>query len=68
MTEEEIINLWKRGLSKNKVAEKYRREYNQQIKIIRSNVKHRYAGRYISNYDALYQIERIIYKYLKNKK
>lgn len=65
MTEQQIINLWKKGLSQNKLAEIYRREYNQQIKIIRSSVKHRYDGRFITNYEALYQVEKTIYKYLR---
>lgn len=67
MTEQQIIILWKKGLSKNKLAEIYRREYNQQIKIIRSSVKHRHDGRFITSYEALYQVEKTIYKYLKKK-
>ena len=55
------------GLSKNKIAEIYRREYNEQIKTIRRSTKHRHDGRFITNYEALYQVERTIYKYLKNK-
>ncbi len=65
MTDKEIIEKWKQGLSKNKLAEIYRREYNQQIKIIRSSVKHRHDGRYISNYEALAKVEGVIYRYLK---
>ena len=68
MTEDQIITLWKKGLSKNKLAEIYRREYNQQIKIIRSSVKHRHDGKFITNYEALYKIEKAIYKYLKKNK
>ena len=49
MTDKEVIEKWKAGLSKNKLAEIYRREYNQQIKIIRSSVRHRHDGKYISN-------------------
>ena len=67
MTDQEIIEKWKQGLSKNKLAEIYRREYNQQIKIIRSSVKHRHDGRYISNYEALAKVERVIYRYLKER-
>ena len=40
MTDKEVIEKWKAGLSKNKLAEIYRREYNQQIKIIRATMKH----------------------------
>ena len=67
MTDQEIIEKWKQGLSKNKLAEIYRREYNQQIKIIRSSVKHRHDGRYISNYEALAKVEGVIYRYLKER-
>ena len=57
-----MLNLWKSGLSKNKVAEIYRRRYNQQIKVIRAEVVNRHAGRCISSYEALAVVERIIYK------
>ena len=67
MTEKQIIDLWKKGLSKNKLAEIYRREYNEQIKTIRRSTKHRHDGRFITNYEALYQVEKTIYKYLKRK-
>lgn len=66
MTEQEIITLWKKGLSKNKLAEIYRRNYNQEIKKIRANIRHRHDGRYINNYEALYNVERIIYKNIRN--
>lgn len=67
MNEQEIIQLWKAGLSKNKVAEIYRREYNETIKIIRLEMHNRHKGRFISNYEALSVVERVIYKYLKRK-
>ena len=44
------------------------RKNNQQIKIIRSSVKHRHDGRFITNYESLYKVEKVIYQYLKNKK
>lgn len=65
MQDNEIIEKWKQGLSKNKLAEIYKRQYNQEIKIIRSNIRHRHDGRYISNYEALAKIEQVIYRYLK---
>lgn len=68
MTDKEIIDKWKSGLSKNKLALIYKRQYNQEIKIIRSSVRHRHDGRYISNYEALAYVERVIYKYLKERK
>ncbi len=64
----EIITKWKQGLSKNQLATMYKRQYNQEIKIIRSSVRHRHDGRYISNYEALAYVERAIYKYLKERK
>ncbi len=67
MKENEIITKWKQGLSKNQLATMYRRQYNQEIKIIRSSVRHRHDGRYISNYEALAYVERVIYKYLKKE-
>ena len=67
MKENEIITKWKRGLSKNQLATMYRRQYNQEIKIIRSSVRHRHDGRYISNYEALAYVERVIYEYLRRK-
>ena len=65
MKEEEIIQKWKSGLSKNKLAEIYRREFNTQIRIIRSNVRHRHDGKFITNYESLAHIEGVIYKYLQ---
>lgn len=68
MQEKEIINFWKQGLSKNQLATMYKRQYNQEIKIIRSSVRHRHDGRYISNYEALVYVEKIIYKHLKGSR
>lgn len=68
MKENEIITKWKQGLSKNQLATMYKRQYNQEIKIIRSRVRHRHDGRYISNYEALAYVEKAIYKYLKERK
>ena len=67
MQEREIINLWKQGLDKHKLAEIYKRRYNQQIKIIRAEVINRHAGRYINNYEALAVVEGVIYKYIKGR-
>lgn len=65
MKEREIVKLWKQGLDKHKLAEMYKRRYNQQIKIIRAEVVNRHKGRYINNYEALAVVERVIYKYIK---
>ena len=65
MNEKEIIEKWTKGLSKNQLAKIYKREYNMQITIIRSELRHRHSGRFITNYEALKQVEKTIYKYLK---
>ena len=66
MSEEEILQLWIKGLSKYKVAEMYRTNYNNRIKIIRLNPKGRNAG-FISKYEALNRVEKIIYNYLRRE-
>ena len=68
MQDKEIIDKWKAGLSKNKLALIYKRQYNQEIRIIRSTVRHRNDGRFITSYEALAYVERVIYKYLKERK
>lgn len=67
MTDKEIIQKWKAGLSKNNLAKIYKREYNMQIRNIRANVKHRHDGKFITNYEALSKVEEVIYKYLKER-
>ena len=67
MQDKEIIERWKAGLSKDKLAQIYKRQYNQQIKIIRSEVVNRHKGKFITSYEALNKIEKVIYRYLKNK-
>ena len=66
MTEKQIIAIWKKGVSKHKIAEIYRREFNEHIKSIRRTTKHRHDGKFITNYEALQQVEKTIYKYIKN--
>ena len=65
--EEEIIQLWRAGLSKNKVAEIYRRRYNEAVKIIRLEMHNRHKGRFISSYEALAIVEKTIYKEVRKK-
>lgn len=67
MTDKEILILWKQGLSKNQLSLTYKRRYNQKIKIIRSEMKNRHKGKFISNYEALEHVERVIYNYLRYK-
>lgn len=68
LKEAEILDLWRQGLTKHKVATIYQRRYNQQIKIIRSNVVNRHAGRYISYRDALAVVEQVIYQFIQKQK
>lgn len=66
MTDIEIIKLWRSGLSKNQLALMYKRRYNQKIKLIRLEMKNRHKGRFMSNYQALEHIEKVIYEYIRN--
>ena len=68
MTDKEIIQKWKQGLSKNNLAKIYKREYNMQIRNIRATPRHRHDGKFITNYESLEHIERVIYKYLKKER
>lgn len=68
MKKKEIIEKWKQGLSKEMLAKMYRREYNQGIKIIRLSLENRHKGKYITNYEALSYVEKIIYMYIKGEK
>ncbi len=65
MLDREIIQLWKSGLSKNQLAKVYKTRYNHGIRIIRSEMKNRHAGRYISSYDALAYVEKTILRHLQ---
>ena len=68
MQEKEIIEKWKAGLSKDQLAKIYKRQYNQEIKIIRSELRNRHSGKFITQYEALSKVEQVIYKYLKEKR
>lgn len=67
MQDKDIIEKWKQGLTKNQLAKQYKREYNMQIRTIRSSVRHRHDGKMIKNYEALRKVEQVIYKYLKER-
>lgn len=67
MQDKDIIQLWRSGLTKEQIAKQYKRQYNQQIKVIRSELKNRHSGKFINSYEALAYVEKIIYKYLKKK-
>lgn len=66
MCEEEILKLWKQGLSKHMVAKIYQRRYNQQMKRIRLDPKVKDA-KFISQYEALHKIESVIIQALKKQ-
>lgn len=66
MSEEEIIKLWESGLNKNLVAKIYMRQYNHKIKIIRLDMNHR-NERFITYYESLNKVEKLILKRLKEK-
>ncbi len=68
MTDNEILIKWQQGLSKDKLSKIYKREYNMQVKIIRSSVRHRHDGKMITNYEALRKVEQVIYKYLRERR
>ena len=68
MTDKEILVKWQQGLSKDKGSKRYKREYNMQVKKIRSSVRHRHDGKMITNYEALRKVEQVIYKYLRERR
>lgn len=67
MQDKEIIQKWLEGLSKEQLAKMYKRQYDMQIRNIRAEVKNRHSGRFITQYEALAYVEKIIYKYLKKE-
>jgi len=67
MNDNDILILWKTGLNKNQVARRYMQSYNQRIKIIRLDIKHR-REKFMTYYEALARVERIILKEIKNRR
>lgn len=65
MKDDEIISKWQSGLNKYQVAKQYMREYNQRIKIVRYDMKHRHE-RFMTKYEALKYVEDVILEYVKN--
>ena len=64
MKDNEIISKWKSGLNKYQVAKQYMREYNQRIKIIRLDMRHRHE-RFMTKYEALEYVESVILEYVR---
>ncbi len=67
MSDEEILNLWKSGLNKNQVARRYMLAYNQKIKIIRYDRRHRHE-KFMSYYEALKKVENTILKEIETRR
>lgn len=67
MRDNEIISKWKSGLNKYQVAKQYMREYNQRIKIVRYDMKHRHE-RFMTKYEALEHVENVILEYIRSEK
>lgn len=68
MLDKEIIKLWRSGLSKDRLAKIYKRRYNARIKIIRSEVPNRHVGKFITEFEALHYVEKIILNFLKKER
>lgn len=68
MNQEELILLWKKGISKRSLAIRYQREYNQNMKVIRSCVRHRHDGKMVSYLDSLFFVEKTIYDHVMQQK
>lgn len=66
MKEEEIIKLWEAGIHKNVIAKMYRTRYNNWVKLVRLDVRHRKAPKFITSYQALNDVEKIIYSHIRN--
>lgn len=64
MSEEEILKLWYSGITRLTLAKIYQRRYNQNIEIIRLDMKNRHV-RFITYREALNKIEKILMKEVK---
>lgn len=67
MSDEDILKLWKIGLNKNQVARRYMQVYNQRIKVIRYDSRHRHE-KFITYYEALSKVEKLIIKEIKARR
>lgn len=61
MTDKEILKLWHEGYTRLTLAKIYMRRYNEQVKIIRLDMKNRHV-RFITYKEALNRVERILIK------
>lgn len=61
MTDKEIIQMWNNGYTRLTLAKIYMRRYNEQVKIIRLDMKNRHT-RFITYKEALNRVEKILIK------
>lgn len=61
MTDKEILKLWHEGYTRLSLAKIYMQRYNQQVKIIRLDMKNRHT-RFITYREALNRVEKILIK------
>ena len=64
MTDEEIIKLWNQGITRLKLARIYQRRYNQNVEIIRLDIRNRHV-RFITYREALNRVEKILMEEIK---
>ena len=62
------MRLWNSGLSKYKVAEIYRNQYNESIYFIRLDKHNRYEAKRMTKKEALAKVERVIYEEMMKKR
>ena len=67
MRDDEIISKWKSGLNKYQVSKQYMREYNQRIKIIRYDRRHRHE-KFMTKREALEHVEKVILEEVRRNK
>ena len=66
MSEEEILNLWHQGITRLNLAKVYQRRYNQQIKIVRLDIRNRHV-KFITYNEALSRVEKILLKNIEKR-
>lgn len=66
MKDEEILLLWYQGITRLNLAKIYQRRYNQNIAIIRFDMKNRKV-KFISYKEALNKVEKILLEEIKTK-
>lgn len=67
MTDKEIIKMWHEGYTRLSLAKIYMQRYNQQVKIIRLDMKNRHV-RFITYKEALNRVERLLIEDIKERR